>query len=179
MFSLSGQALAAASASSSAGVDASVTMRCPCSIQSAAPAIATKITTPSSFKAKLCVLYRTMPPPLPSLRMEPPLPEIVDQIRDRQDRQQPHQDQWNPPGHTFGKQRGQEADHSRSDDRRRSPAVPVHGRPLAAPARLPAPADAIGGRVEGEQRPIELEAEQVNHGAGDGERDGESSDLGR
>src|SRR5215510_1753690 len=101
MFSLSGQTLAAARVSNSPGVGASVTVRCPCSIHSAAAATAPTITARPSFKSNLRVASRGTAGANCPLRMEPPLPEIINQVRDRQDRQQPHQDQGDLPGYAF------------------------------------------------------------------------------
>src|SRR3954466_1345322 len=174
MFSLSGQALAAASASNSVEVDASVAVRCPYSIQRAAPPSKTMIIARTNFKSTSA--FVAVPT---SLRMEPPLPEIINQIRDRQDRQQPHQDQRNLSGRAFWEQSGEEAYDSPDEKSHRGPAVPGHVRSFAASGRLPPKGDAVCRRVVGEQRPVHLEADHVNHRADNCERDGEGLELGR
>src|SRR3954466_5902247 len=104
MFSLSGQALAAARASNSVEVGASVAVRCPYSIQRAAPPSKTTIIARTNFKSTSAFVAV----PTSFLGMEPPLPEIINQIRDRQDRQQPHQDQRNLSGRAFWEQCSEE-----------------------------------------------------------------------
>src|SRR6185295_5520307 len=47
----------------------------------------------------------------------------------------------------------------------RSPAVPIHGRAFTALTRSPPPFEPVDRRVIGEQRPIELQAQQVDEGA--------------
>src|SRR3954471_9356668 len=157
MFSLSGQALAAASASNWVEVGASVTVRCPYSIQRAAPPSKTMIIARTNFKSTSAfVVVPTF------LRMEPPLPKVINQIRDRKNRQEPHQDQRNLSGHTFWEQRSKETHHSRNEQSHRGPAVPGHVRSFAASGRLPPKGDAVRRRMIGEQRPVHLEADHVN-----------------
>src|SRR5436190_12786448 len=105
MLSLLGQAAAASRKATSAGVGASMVTSFARSAHMIATPRAAATTTKSSFETTPAILSSII------LRVEPPLPQIPNQVRDRQDRQQPDQDERNLPGHAFREQRGEKAEY--------------------------------------------------------------------
>src|SRR5436190_420350 len=83
MLSLLGQAAAASRKATSAGVGASMVTSFARSAHMIATPRAAATTTKSSFETTPAILSSIV------LRVEPPLPQIPNQVRDRQDRQQP------------------------------------------------------------------------------------------
>src|SRR4051794_21069748 len=120
MVSLSEQPAAAASAAGSAASDASITTRWLRSVQNNPKATAsTSAATLSLNRACVCLSA--------CLRMEPPLSEVIDQVRDRQDRKQPDQQIRNSSRDGLRKHRSEPTRNKADEERYPEAPVGDHG----------------------------------------------------